>query len=263
MQKKGFIWYIKKFFYWLFIGILLFILSYSALNLYSIYSKKEVSHKAKKTLESKVIDKEDKYLEPDWEALKKINPDIIGWIYIPDTNINYPVVQKKGNNSYYLNVNAMLGYDEMGAIFLDAFTDPEFKAQNSIIYGHSVIGGGMFTDIKKFGLADFFKNHPYYYLLTPEKNYKCNIYTFAKTNSDSIYYLPNPSNAELKSMESKATYSRTLEELNWDGFDSETIHGNNMITLSTCDLNYGLDSDRRLILNGFLEEYEGKIKINE
>ena len=64
-------------------------------------------------------------------------------------------------------------------------------------------------------------------------------------------------------MESKATYSRTLDELNWDGFDSETIHGNNMVTLSTCDLNYRLDSDRRLILNGFLEQYEGKIKVNE
>lgn len=212
---------------------------------------------------AKVVKPNTNYINPDWDVLKRTNPEIVGWIYIPNTAINYPVVQKKGSSTYYLNRNAMLGYDELGAIFLDGFAESDFSDLNTVIYGHSVVGGGMFTDIKKFANKDFFDVHPYFYLLTPEQNYKCMIYTFAKPKADSVYYLSNPTMNEITEMMNKSVFNHSLSDIGWKGLESDEISGKNFVTLSTCNLDYGLHSDRRLTLTGFLKKYNGKIKVED
>jgi sortase B len=189
------------------------------------------------------------FLNPNWEALKAKNPDIIAWIYIPQCDISFPVVQGS-DNAYYLNVTALGQYNPRGAIFADYQASSDFSDDNTVIYGHSVEGGGMFTSLDEYENADFFAAHPYYYLLTPEQNYKVNIYTFAKTQEQSVYYTTgfgSYSEEVLEQMKSEALYS------------TDTVVAGPLVSLSTCDLDYGFDSIQRLVLTGWLEPMEGKV----
>ena len=83
----------------------------------------------------------------DFERLQKRNPDIVAWIHIPDTNIDYPVVQGS-DNSYYLNHTAAGAENSSGAIFLDAGCDTAFSGDNYIIYGHNMRTKKMFGGLK-------------------------------------------------------------------------------------------------------------------
>lgn len=264
-EKRNFGYYTKKILYKLLMIIFVCLFAYSSYMLYNEWNKKEPSRKSSRDFQNKVVseDKNVKYLEPDWEALKKMNSDVVAWIYVPGCNINFPVVQKAGNNRYYLNVNASKYVDELGAIFLDGNAKNDFSDVNSIIYGHSVIGGGMFTNLKLFRDETFFNEHPYFYLLTPEQNYRCSIYTFAKTTSGSAFYTTTPTIETLDEMVQKATWSRSLKDIHWSGLNGTEASGKNFITLSTCDLDYGLGSDHRFTLTGLMKKYDNKIKLEE
>ena len=90
----------------------------------------------------------------DFKALKKINPDIVAWIRIPDTSIDYPVVQ--GNDdSYYLTHTFKKTEHVAGAIFLDSDNNADFSDDKNIIYGHNMKDGSMFRGLRNF-LGDKF-----------------------------------------------------------------------------------------------------------
>ena len=96
----------------------------------------------------------------DFKALKKINPDIVAWIRIPDTSIDYPVVQ--GNDdSYYLTHTFKKTEHVAGAIFLDSDNYADFSDDKNIIYGHNMKDGSMFGDLKKYKDPKFAGEHPY------------------------------------------------------------------------------------------------------
>lgn len=105
----------------------------------------------------------------DWEALREINPDIIGWIIVPDTTINYPIVQGD-NNEFYLNHLFDLSSSASGAIFADAEGSATLDAQNNIIYGHNMFDGSMFSGVFQYSNQDYFDEHRVLYLCTPQKN---------------------------------------------------------------------------------------------
>ena len=198
-------------------------------------------------------------LEPDWKKLQESNPDIIGWIYVPDTVINYPIVQSK-DNSYYLNHSSLKDVNTIGAIFLDFNASSDLSDFHSIIYGHSVINSSaMFSQIKEFCDEDFFKEHPYLYLLTPEQNYRCDIVALTKTTSESFLYQIGFSGtvdqeAFLERMMSEASLSRETDDLSAD---------DSIVTLSTCDIAYGLDSDKRILLHARLVPWDETILYEE
>lgn len=91
------------------------------------------------------------------DELKQINPEIVGWLTIDGTNIDYPVVQAD-NNSKYLTRDYRGDYGTAGAIFVDARNDA-FRDDYTIIYGHRMDGGKMFGDIEKFSEQTFFNDH--------------------------------------------------------------------------------------------------------
>ena len=106
-------------------------------------------------------------LNIDWATLKAENPDIVAWIYIPDTEVNYPVVQSD-DNAYYLTHVFDGSENKLGCIFLDYQSASDFSDLNSIIYGHNMRNGSMFHDIVSYGDPDFDAAHPYVYLATPD-----------------------------------------------------------------------------------------------
>ena len=88
-------------------------------------------------------------VQVDFEALKKINPQVAGWLYIPHSRISYPIVQGE-DNDYYLKHTFERKKNFTGAIFLDALCQPDFGSDNSIIYGHNLKSGEMFGFLKKY-----------------------------------------------------------------------------------------------------------------
>lgn len=230
--------------------ICLAVFAWASWELYSIWHD-EHQIETEITELAPVVQEDDKtYLRPDWEKLKAQNPDIVCWIYLPGTDINFPVVQGPDNN-YYLNRTFKGETNKRGAIFLDSDTPDDFTADNSIIFGHSVDVGGMFTGLADFENEEFFDSHPYLYVLTPDGNYKCPIWTFAKTLQFTEYFrssFGDFTDETLEAMAGNAMYVREMD-----------VKGKKLVSLSTCDLDYGYNSNNRLVLTAVLEQTDEPI----
>lgn len=110
------------------------------------------------------------YVSPiDFDALRAINPDTVGWIKIPDTNVDYPIVWKEGDNDTYLHTDFEGNSSQAGAIYLDMDSAPDFGGRNNIIYGHHMKNGSMFKDVVKYKDKEFFEAHQYFEIYTPER----------------------------------------------------------------------------------------------
>ena len=95
-----------------------------------------------------------------FHKLQQVNPEVLGWINVYGTNIDYPLVQAKDNEKY-LNKDSKGEFAATGAIFLEARNESKFEDFNTIIYGHHVENGVMFGDVAKFSDKEFFDQHPY------------------------------------------------------------------------------------------------------
>jgi len=95
----------------------------------------------------------------DLKALQEQNPDIIGWLQIKDTKINYPVMQTKSIPEYYLRRNFKKEYSIAGTPFLDAASDIYTPTRNWTIYGHNIKSGSMFHDLLKYDNEEFYQAH--------------------------------------------------------------------------------------------------------
>ena len=103
----------------------------------------------------------------DFEALKKINPEIIAWIRIPDTRIDYPVVQGT-DNEYYLKHTFKKTEHVAGSIFLDKDNSPDFTNRKTILYGHNMKDGSMFQGLHKYESESYLQEHNKVYLYLPD-----------------------------------------------------------------------------------------------
>ena len=102
------------------------------------------------------------YVLSDFEPLLEKNQNIIGWISIDDTKINYPVMQSmNGDSTYYIDHNFDQQEDKNGSLFLDDRCDVIKPTANLIIYGHHMRSGAMFGDLDKYKSEDYFRKHPY------------------------------------------------------------------------------------------------------
>lgn len=112
----------------------------------------------------------------DFAKLSEINSDIIGWIYIEGTNINYPVVQGTDNN-YYLKHLFDGSYNSSGCIFMDAACASDFSNQHSIIYGHHMKDKSMFSGLMDYKDQAFYDEHSIALLVTPTAYYKIQFFS--------------------------------------------------------------------------------------
>lgn len=228
------------------------IFAYSAFNIFEIYSAKNKIEKETQNYKQYAEDSSKNVLNPDWDALRQQNPDIVAWVYVAGCDISFPVVQGS-DNSYYLSHTTDKQESIYGSVFLDSAANSQFLDDNSIIYGHSVEGGGMFTNLKDFADQSFFDAHKVFYLLTPSVNYRCSILTFAKTTDSSVYY--TTSFGDFRDDTISQWYANAMYA---NSYDTSTC---NFVSLSTCNLDYGFNSDQRYVLVGALEVENNPIKI--
>lgn len=119
---------------------------------------------------------------PDYSALIEQNADFVGWIKVPNTEINHPVV-KTVDNDYYLDHNFEKKYDYRGAIFMDYRNDPINLDSNTIIYGHNAYDTTMFSELVQYEDIEFYKKTPVIEFNTLDANYKWKIYGVFITNA--------------------------------------------------------------------------------
>lgn len=106
--------------------------------------------------------------EIDFAGLEEVCADIYGWIYIPETMIDYPVVQHETKPEYYLRRDLQGKQSTPGCIFTQYYNSKDFQDPNTVIYGHNMHDGTMFADLHVYEDEDFFLEKPYIYIYTKE-----------------------------------------------------------------------------------------------
>lgn len=109
--------------------------------------------------------KMEKLEETDLDALRKVNKDILGWIHIPGSKIDYPLLQGE-DNEYYLKRTWKGHRNPVGSIFLESRNSSDFTDWNTIIYGHNMTDGSMFAPLHRYKRQAFWEEHPYIYIVT-------------------------------------------------------------------------------------------------
>ncbi len=111
----------------------------------------------------------------DFGALREINPDIAGWLILEDSPINYPIARGP-DNAKYLKRLYTGERGKAGTPFLDCENNPDFSDRNSIIYGHNLLDGSMFSCLQFYSEQDYFDAHPSMLLLTPGGSYRVEVF---------------------------------------------------------------------------------------
>jgi len=181
----------------------------------------------------------------DFEALKLINEDVVGWIYIPDTEVNYPILQGDDNDEYLRHL--LTGeYNSSGSIFLDANVLGDFTGKNSPIYGHNMKNGSMFADIIDYKKQSFYDAHPTAMLMTPEKNYFVHLFSGYVTDSWGSAWDKTFDDSEFESW-----LNEVKEKSRFTSSVLPTVQ-DKVLTFSTCTYD---THDARYVVHGILEEY--------
>ncbi len=102
--------------------------------------------------------------EIDFSVLKRENPDIFGWLYIPGTNIDYPLLQSEEADDYYESHDAYGKQDEAGALYTELANLKNMCDFNTVIHGKTLADGGMFSELYRYADTDFMKEHENVYL---------------------------------------------------------------------------------------------------
>ncbi len=172
----------------------------------------------------------------DWKALKKVNPDVQGWLYQKDTVINYPVVQGTDNDTY-LHTRFDKQWSGGGTLFVDCRMEKNFKGFNSIIYGHHMKDGSMFRSIRGYTKEDgYYDKHKTLELATPHGNYHLVVFSaFITKATDEDTYKMTYDEAEKQAYIDRA-WERSELPITKDSVD--VTKNDRLVTLSTCAYDY-------------------------
>ncbi len=196
---------------------------------------------------------EEEYRSPiDFDAAKETNSDIVAWIQVPDTKIDYPILQSAEDmeEDYYLehNLDGSEGYP--GCIYIQKFQQADFNDPVTIVYGHDMKDGSMFQNLHEFEDVDFFTEHRFFTVYTPTETKNYHIIAATQYNDRLIpatyHYFMN----ELDVMEFVQSLAQEGEDENSHVIDPGPFDSSaQYVVLSTCTT----DSSQRWIVVGVLQ----------
>ncbi len=183
---------------------------------------KESDKSTEKLIEESIeIKEETQKRSIDWEYLKSINKDIIAWIEIENTKIDYPILKDK--DVYYLKHTFDKKYNSNGSIFTT--NSYPFEDKETIVYGHNMKNGSMFSDLGKYLNKDFLNSHFNFKIYTPTCNYEARIFSVY-----SIGVETESNNIKSLNFEDRIEYYKKASEYNIET-DSNI---KKIVKLSTC-----------------------------
>ncbi len=201
----------------------------------------DVSNKDEGGSDNLVVSDDPESIVIDFDALWKLNEDIVAWIYCPGTRINYPIVQGY-DNDYYLYRLLDGSWNVNGTIFMDYRNDSDFADNNTLIYGHRMKTGAMFAELINYNRQSFYDEHPRMYIYTPDQMYRLELFAACVVDSIGDIYSLNPTDDVIRSCIEKSTFDA---ELSWPT--------GRIVTMSTCTYEY---EDARYVVLGDLVPIE-------
>jgi sortase B len=189
----------------------------------------EISEIAK---ENNNEDNNEKQVKINMQELYELNNDIVGWIKIDDTNIDYPVMQTQNSPNYYLRRNFYKQYSQWGTPYLSESCDINLS-DNLIVYGHHINNSKMFGELENYRKEEFYKKHKFIKLYTLTEQVEYEIIAIFKTVADTgfRYY-------DFTSFEDEENFNAFVSEcqkLSFYKIEKNIQYGDKFITLSTCD----------------------------
>ena len=172
--------------------------------------------------------------KPTFDQLRAINPDVIAWITLDGTNIDYPVVQGK-DDLEYLNKDVYGDFALSGAIFLSSECSADFSDAYSLVYGHHMANSQMFGDLDLYLDQDFFNQNSTGVLMTPDATYSLEVFGVMTCNSsDSTIFSPTSWKADCKgAVEYAAANATNVRQDVVDKIETSGS-GERVVALATC-----------------------------
>ena len=162
------------------------------------------------------------------ELMRRENEDYVGWITIPDTQIDYPIVQFT-DNDYYLAHTFEGTENAAGTLFIDSEIPEGMEGKNVIVYGHNMKNGSMFAGLKKYREDDFYEGHKTFRVNTKTGFYTYEIFSVSVISPESdTYTLSFADDAEF------LDYIARMQERSLHDTGVTVEAGDRIITLSTC-----------------------------
>lgn len=184
----------------------------------------------------------------DFDSLKKINSDLVGWLLIDSLGISYPVVQTD-NNDYYLHKTFEKKDNFAGCLFIEYQNHSDFSDNNTIIYGHNMKNGSMFGKLRKILEDGVYSKDPYFWIYTEEKVYKFHVFSARTVSVDSESYT-----LQFATPEDFQNYLNDVSGKSELKCDQVSVDANDkIVTLSTCT---GDESTRFVIQGKLVRTYK-------
>lgn len=170
------------------------------------------------------------------QRLQEENSDIVGWLEIPNTTINYPVLQGE-DNEYYMYHNYKKQKSKNGSIFLTKDYDWSIPSSNLLIYGHNMQNGTMFQELLRYKKEEFYKQHPIIRFTTEKEDveyeiisvFPSRVYYKSEKNVFRYYYFVNAKNEAEYNEFVKNAKKASLYDI-----EATAEYGDPLLTLSTC-----------------------------
>ena len=187
----------------------------------------EESTKVKTSLEMR------KGRDVDFGKLKERNEDVRAWIYLPDSKIDYPVLQGE-DNDFYLHRDIDKNYLYDGSIYIDSTNEFPFRDKNTVIYGHHMFSGAMFCGLEKFADKEYFDSHRIFQLTTEDGKYDIHAIAYLNEDAFSDLYLTDFDDASFTTTDFINLIKENAKVLSDEDFDETDT----FVTMSTCAYNY-------------------------
>ena len=186
--------------------------------------------------------------EINFEELKLVNADIYAWIYIPDSDIDYPILQHPTIESYYLNRGIDGKKLNMGSIYTDYINKKDFTDKLTVVYGHNMLNGSMFGELHKFEDKNFFDEHPYIFVYTEEKIFIYEIFAaYEFSNAHLLYNFDLSTEGRFQNFIDQM-YTNVSDKSNFRE-SIEVTSNDHLLTLSTCITG---EKNKRYLIQGVL-----------
>ena len=201
-----------------------------------------VNNSSDKPSADRVPEDTKKELTAQVRQLSNEHSDSVAWLYIPDTNIDYPIMQS-GDNDYYAHRATDSSYLYAGSLFMDYRCSSDFSDFNSVIYGHNMGNRTMFADIPNYENEEYFMEHSYGWLTTEDEVHLIDFFAVARTTDTSGLYIADPTFEEWDSqLRNCASIYKEIEV-------TESDH---LLMLSTCTSAEG--NSRTILVGKIIEE---------
>lgn len=183
---------------------------------------------------------------PEYQALYEQNPDLVGWITVPDTKINYPVVQTPDSKDYYLKRNFYGEDSSAGCIYVREQCDVFAPSDNLTIYGHNMKNGTMFYALRKYKKQSFWENHQTFTFDTLYERHTYQIIAVFKTSGTYGKGYPYHQFVDAATEEEFNEFVEDILDMSMYDTGHTAEYGDKLICLSTCE--YSISNGRLVVV---------------